>query len=128
MWLWTARQRAAFLHGAATVRTDIECVTGQPAGPITVALRRWQIRRGSREQSTAQCQLRRAMAVGEEADVTDAVEPVWNGVQQEPPNEFIRGERYHLGLAVMAIVFPGESTWPSPSRMRREFASATRWV
>jgi len=48
------------------------------------------------------------MAVREEADVADTVEPVGNGVQQEPPNEFIGSERHHLGLALMAIVFPGE--------------------
>src|ERR1700761_1949648 len=49
-----------------------------------------------------------AMAVREEADVTDAVEPVRNDVQQEPANEFTGSERHHLGLAVLAIVLPGE--------------------
>ena len=40
--------------------------------------------------------------------MADAVEPIRHGVQQEPPNELIGGERHHLGLAVMAIIFPGE--------------------
>ena len=31
-----------------------------------------------------------------------------HGVEKEPPNEFVGSERQHLGLAVMAIVFPGE--------------------
>jgi hypothetical protein len=37
-----------------------------------------------------------------------SVERIRHGVQQEPPNELIGSERHHLGLAVMAIVFPGE--------------------
>ena len=40
--------------------------------------------------------------------MADAVEPIRHGVQQESPNEFVGSERHHLGLAVMAIVFPGE--------------------
>ncbi len=40
--------------------------------------------------------------------MADAVEPVRHGVEKEPPNEFVGSERQHLGLAVMAIVFPGE--------------------
>jgi hypothetical protein len=44
-----------------------------------------------------------------EADVADAVETIRHGVQQEPANELVGNERHHLGLAVMAIVFPGEA-------------------
>jgi len=40
--------------------------------------------------------------------MADAVEPVRHGVQQEPPKELVSSERHHLGLAVMAVVFPGE--------------------
>src|SRR6516165_8179983 len=83
-------------------------MAGQPAGPLAIVLWHWWVWRGGCEQGTAQRQLRRAMAVREEADVADAVEPIRNGVQQEPPNEFIGGECHHLGLAVPAIVLPGE--------------------
>lgn len=82
-------------------------MASQPAGALAVALRRrWLWRRGC-EQSTAQRQLCGAMAVREEADMADAVEPVRHGVEKEPPNEFVGSERQHLGLAVM-IVFLGE--------------------
>jgi len=40
--------------------------------------------------------------------MADAVEPVRHGVEKEPPNEFVGSERQHLGLAMMAVVFPGE--------------------
>ena len=102
-----ARQRSALQHRATAVRTDIECMAGQPADPIAIALRRWWIRCRGCEQSTAQRQLC-GMAVREEADMADAVEPIRHGVQQESPNEFVGSERHHLGLAVVAIVFPGE--------------------
>ena len=48
------------------------------------------------------------MAVREEADIADAVEPIRHGVEQESPNEFIDSKRHHLGLAVVAIVLPDE--------------------
>ena len=41
------------------------------------------------------------MAVREEADMADAVEPVGHGVEKEPPNEFVGSECQHLGLAVI---------------------------
>jgi hypothetical protein len=48
------------------------------------------------------------MAIGEEAEVTDAMEPVRQGVQQEPADEFVGSKRHGLGLAVVAVVLPGE--------------------
>jgi hypothetical protein len=42
------------------------------------------------------------MAVREEADVPDAVEPIRNGVQQEPPNES-KQQAVRLHGARMAI-------------------------
>ena len=48
------------------------------------------------------------MAVGEEADMADAMETVRYGMKQETPDEFVGSKRHHLGLAVVAIVFPGE--------------------
>ena len=81
MWLSTARQRSTLQHCAATVRADIECMAGQPTGPIAVILRCWRIWRRTGEQSTAQRQLVGAVAVREEADMADAMEPVRYGVQ-----------------------------------------------
>lgn len=49
------------------------------------------------------------MTVGEEADMSDAVEPVRNRVLQEPPHELVGGQFHHLGLAVTAVVLPGET-------------------
>ena len=51
----------------------------------------------------------RAMAVGEKAEVADAVEAVGQGVQQEAADELVGVERHDLGLAVMAIVLPAEA-------------------
>ena len=48
------------------------------------------------------------MAVGEEANVADAVEAVGQGVQEEAPDELVRGEPHELGGAFLAIVLPGE--------------------
>jgi hypothetical protein len=49
------------------------------------------------------------MAVGEEADVADAMKTAGHGVLQETTDKLVGGERHHLGLAVLAIVLPGET-------------------
>ena len=64
---------------------------------------------GGCEQRATNLQLPGTVAVGEEPDVADAVEPVRHGVQQKPPHEFIRGQRHHLELAVMSVILPGEA-------------------
>jgi hypothetical protein len=51
--------------------------------------RRWRIWRRIREQRTAQRQLSGAMAVRQEADMADAVEPDRQACKQEPPNELV---------------------------------------
>ena len=40
--------------------------------------------------------------------MADAVEPVRYGVLEESPHELVDGERHHFGLAVIAVVLPGE--------------------
>ena len=60
------------------------------------------------EELAAERQLGRAVAVGEEAEVTDAMEAVRQGVQQEPPDELVRGKAHHLCLAPPAVVLPAE--------------------
>ena len=49
------------------------------------------------------------MTIGQEAEMADAVEPVRDGVLQEPSDELLGGQRHDLGVAVMAIVLPGEA-------------------
>jgi hypothetical protein len=49
------------------------------------------------------------MAVGEEAEVADAVEAVGHGVLQEAADELVSGERHQLGFAVLPIVLPSEA-------------------
>ena len=41
--------------------------------------------------------------------MADAMEAVRHGVQQEPTDELVRGEGHHLGLAVVTVVFPGQT-------------------
>jgi hypothetical protein len=79
--------------------------------------RRWFGCRGCLRRSTER-QFLGAMAVGEEADITDAVEPVRHGVQQEPAGEFVGVERHDFGLvapmqAVSLGPFPGLSQCPN---------------
>ena len=61
------------------------------------------------EQPAAERELGGAMAVGEEAEVADAMEAVRQDVQQEAADELVGVERHHLGLAVVAIVLPAEA-------------------
>ena len=66
--------------------------------------------RGLAEQRPAPRQILGAMAVGEQAVVTDAMEAVRQHVHQEPAHELCGGEAHHLGLrpALGAVIFPAE--------------------
>ena len=48
------------------------------------------------------------MAVGEEAEVADAMEAVRQGVEEEAPDELVRGQTHDPDSAVAAIVLPSE--------------------
>lgn len=50
-----------------------------------------------------------AMPVGEEAVMADAVEPVGQGVEDEPADELVCREGHDLRATVMAIIPPAES-------------------
>jgi hypothetical protein len=50
----------------------------------------------------------RSMAIGEEAEVTNAMEAVGQGVEQEAPDELVGLQTHGLYGAVVAIVLPGE--------------------
>ena len=69
---------------------------------------RWPSARFRRRAATAKCEFSRAMAVGEEAEVSDAVEAVGQGVQKEVADELVRLQPHELGGAALAIIFPGE--------------------
>ena len=48
------------------------------------------------------------MAIGEESEVTNAMEAVGQGVEQEAPDELVGLQTHGLYGAVVAIVLPGE--------------------
>ncbi len=49
------------------------------------------------------------MAVGKEADMSNAMKLAGHGVLQEAADELVSGERHHFGFAVLTIVLPGEA-------------------
>ena len=82
---------------------------GGRAGVIAVGLRgsrRWQI-----ESPSTEFELVGAMAVGEQAVVTDAMEAGWEDVEQEAAHELTDVETHDLAAmtAVLAIVLPAET-------------------
>ncbi len=83
-----------------------------------------------REKRARQRQAGFARGRGEQAVVTDAVEPARQDVEEEAADELVRGERHDL-LAVgttAAIVLVAEVTPVAPNAISRRFAMATRWV
>src|ERR1700757_3455837 len=79
------------------------------AGVIAVGVRgsrRWHI-----ESPSTEFELVGAMAVGEQAVVTDAMEAGWEDVEQEAADEIANVEAHDLAAltAVLAIVLPAET-------------------
>ena len=56
----------------------------------------------------AQDELLCAIAIGEEAEVANALESIGQHVKEEAADEFVSIERHRLVLAVMAIIFPAK--------------------
>src|SRR5262249_50353822 len=84
-------------------------VGGGRTGVIAVGvrgLRRWHI-----ESPSTEFELVGAMAVGEQAVVTDAMEAGWEDVEQEAAHELADLEAHELAalMAVLAIVLPAET-------------------
>jgi len=84
-------------------------VGGGRAGVIAVGVRgsrRWHI-----ESPSTEFELVGAMAVGEQAVVTDAMEAGWEDVEQEAAHELADVEAHDLAAltAVLAIVLPAET-------------------
>jgi len=65
-----------------------------------------QVGAGSGEQLAAQGELFLAMTVGQEPAVADALETIWQHVQQEAAEELVGGNRHLAGAVLVAIVFP----------------------
>ena len=67
---------------------------------------------------------------GEQAVVTDAVEPARQNVKQEPADELVGGERHDLVAlgALAAMILVAERHPRSLSASSRRLEMATRWV
>ena len=85
-------------------------------------------RDGSGQQLSTKCQSSRAMAIGEEAEVADAMEAGGQDVQEEPAHELGRLERHDLAAAFLPIVLPEEADGVVVIATSRLLAMATRWV
>src|SRR3954452_16103186 len=60
------------------------------------------------EERAGEGELGGPMAIGEEAEVADAMEAIGQGVEEEAPDELARGQTHGHDGAVAAVVFPGE--------------------
>src|ERR1700730_9750061 len=72
------------------------------------ARRRWV---GEAEELTGQCDVVGPVGIGEEAAVTDAVEPVGQHMDEEAADELVSVERHELvtGVALGPVILPFES-------------------
>ena len=61
------------------------------------------------EELTAKGESVVASAIGEEAIVADAMEAIWQGVQEKATHELPGVKRHHLGLTILPIVLPGKA-------------------
>src|SRR5205807_9222001 len=66
---------------------------------------------GEAEEPTGQCDVVGPIGVGEEAVVTDAVEPIGQDMDQEAADELVGVERHQLllGVALGPVILPLES-------------------
>jgi hypothetical protein len=65
--------------------------------------------RATRKQPAAKGEFLGAMPIAEEAVMADAMKAVWQGMQQETPNELIGRQGHHLALVVMPVIAPTEA-------------------
>jgi hypothetical protein len=64
------------------------------------------------EQLAAQREFVVAAAVGKKTVMADAVEPVWQSMQQEAADELVGRQGHHLALIVMPVIAPTEADLP----------------
>ena len=122
-----ARQNAQGHHRAAAARANVERVPGQSTIALAVVAGRFGRLWGwGCQQPAAQRRLAGAMAVGQEAEVADAVEPGRQDVEKEAPDELAGLQAHHLGLVVVPVILPAEA---NPAVLDIEqLVRATRWV
>src|SRR5579859_1714255 len=94
-----------------TVWTRPQRLSGQCLEAIAVVARGIDRRFGRchPEEFAASGELLRAMAVAEEAEVPDAVEPVRQHMDQEATDEFVGRERHRLLAIVVPVILPAEA-------------------
>ena len=80
---------------------------------------------GGVEQQTATQQRSGTLAVGEEAEVADADQPLRQDVDQEASEKLIRRDGHHLLLAGLSVVLPSEGDLIV---LEADEAMVTRWV
>jgi hypothetical protein len=56
----------------------------------------------------AQSELLCAVAIGQEAEIPNTLEPVGKYVKQEPTDEFVSAKRHRLLTVAIAIIFPAK--------------------
>ena len=66
-------------------------------------------RDGLGQQLSTKRESGRAMAVGEEAEVADAMEAGRQDVEEEPAHELVGLERHHLAAAFLPVILPEEA-------------------
>jgi hypothetical protein len=73
---------------------------------------------GHAEELAGQCDIAGSVGLGEEAVMTDAVEPVGQDVDQEAADELVGGERHQLvtRVGLGPVVLPFAPTAPFPNR------------
>ena len=63
-------------------------------------------------EQAAQSKLLCPIAIGEEAVIADALEPIRQNVKQEPADEFVGAKSHDLLAVVIAIVLPAKLNLP----------------
>ena len=100
---------------AAASRAAAQRLAGQGLAAVAVVAGRLRLglRLGHGEQAAAQHQLAPPVAVGEEAEMPDAVEAGRQEVEQEAPDELGGGQRHRLEAVRLAVVLEAEAHAPA---------------
>ena len=100
---------------ATASRAAAQRLAGQGLAAVAVVARRLRLgqRLGHGEQAAAQRQLAPPVAVGEEAEMPDAVKAGRQQVEQEAPDELGGGQRHRLEAVRLAVVLEAEAHAPA---------------
>lgn len=113
--VWTSREHRAGeesnqQHAAAAARAQVDGLGGDWFEGLEVVDRGRRVEGcGNGQQLTAEGEFGGAMAVGEIAVMTNAVETVGEDMEEEAADELLGRKGHHLALAGMAIVLPAEA-------------------